>query len=464
MNSAADLQGLNRQGPEAESPEQIGADRTETRRLRVAVLARGVYPLHAVGGLERHVFDLVRHLAARGVEVTLITRPALPGCATGGDPFPPVLTSGAAVDPAARVRVVTVPYVTFPGAGRRGTTVVDRSTAYPLFGWRAGRVAVRLVRQGKIDLVHALGASGFGYALARRRHEDTVPFVLNPQGLEEFGSTNPDAAGLKRLAYTPLQTAVRASARGADAVIATDRGFVSTVLHHLAVDEAKVHVVPNAVDLDEIDRTRSTTAAATLRARLQLEPDERLLLSVGRIEANKGFHVLARALGLLAEREASRGVRRRWRWVLVGEGPYRRSVEREAAEAGMASRIIMPGRASDAELSSWYAAADLFVHPTLYEGSSLVTLEAMAHGRPVVATRTGGLPDKVLPGITGWLVEPGRPDLLAAALDDALDRFPTLTEVGRAGRLLVEREFSWTATADRLIALYRALAGMRSTS
>jgi glycogen(starch) synthase len=458
-----------RQGPDAESPDPIGQgpigpDRTEADRLRVAVLTRGVRPLHGVGGLERHVFDLVRHLAARGVEITLITRPPLPGCATDGDPFPPVLTPGAAVDRPAPVRVVTVPYVTFPGAGGRGTTVVDRSTAYPLFGWRAGRVAVRLVRQGTIDLVHALGASGLGYALARRRHEDTVPFVLNPQGLEEFGSTNPNAARLKRLAYTPLQTAVRASARGADAVIATDRGFVSTVLHHLPVDEAKVHVVPNAVDLDEIDRARTTNAAATLRARLQLEADERLLLSVGRIEANKGFHVLARALGLLAERETSRGVRRRWRWVLVGDGPFRPSVEREAAEAGIASRIIMPGRASDAELSSWYAAADLFVHPTLYEGSSLVTLEAMAHGRPVVATRAGGLPDKVLPGITGWLVEPGRPDLLAAALDEALDRFPALTEVGHAGRLLVEREFSWTATADRLITLYRALAGMRPTS
>ncbi len=74
-------------------------------------------------------------------------------------------------------------------AGRRGTTVIDRSTAYPLFGLRAGRLAWELVRDGKIDIVHGLGASVLGYA--RRRATSVAPLVLNPQGLEEFGATNP---------------------------------------------------------------------------------------------------------------------------------------------------------------------------------------------------------------------------------------------------------------------------------
>ena len=55
--------------------------------------------------------------------------------------------------PPGRLRIVTVPYVTFPFAGRRGTTVIDRSTAYPVFGWRAGRVAVRLAREGRIEIL-----------------------------------------------------------------------------------------------------------------------------------------------------------------------------------------------------------------------------------------------------------------------------------------------------------------------
>src|ERR1700752_4750792 len=150
--------------------------------LRAAVVARSVYPLHGVGGLERHVYDLVRYLADAGVETTLITR--TPKTAAVGDAIHP------------RVTLRTVPYRTFPLAGKRGTTVIDRSTAYPLFGLRAGRLASQLVHDGKIDIVHGLGASVLGYA--RRRAKEGAPLVLNPQGLEEFGATNPRSARLKR--------------------------------------------------------------------------------------------------------------------------------------------------------------------------------------------------------------------------------------------------------------------------
>ncbi|HEY3886781.1 MAG TPA: glycosyltransferase family 4 protein, partial [Vicinamibacterales bacterium] len=162
--------------------------------LSVVVTARSVFPLHGYGGLERHVYDLVRALAERDVRVTLVTRPP---------------TATEAWDPAAIHRGVTVefvPYRTFPLAGRRGTTVIDRSTAYPLFGIRAGRRALDLVRAGRADVVHGLGASVLGYA--RSRPARPAPLVLNPQGLEEFGATDASRARLKRAAYLPLRRAV----------------------------------------------------------------------------------------------------------------------------------------------------------------------------------------------------------------------------------------------------------------
>jgi glycogen(starch) synthase len=383
--------------------------------------------------------------------------------------------------PVERFRLVAVPYVTFPGAGRRGTTVVDRVTAYPFFGWRAGRVAAKLVYVGEVDLVYALGASGLGYAMARRRHEAGKPFVFNPQGLEEFGATNPEHARLKRIAYGPLQTAVRSCARAADAVIATDRALVPTLLRHLPIDLAHIDVVPNGIDLQTIDRLRDQNdqgdqnsggssgsggratagAAAGLRDRVGIPAGAPLLVSVGRLEANKGFHVLARALGLLVQQGRDGGLR----WVLVGDGPFRREIEHVAETAGLASRMIIAGRVSDEELHGWYDAADLFVHPTLYEGSSLVTLEAMAHSRPVLATRAGGLPDKVTPGENGWLVDPDRPDQLAEAVFDALHTSPEArAAMGRAGRLRVEREFAWPVIADKMIDLYRRLIAAEERS
>jgi glycosyltransferase involved in cell wall biosynthesis len=97
------------------------------------------------------------------------------------------------------------------------------------------------------------------------------------------------------------------------------------------------------------------------------------------------------------------------------------------------------------------------VHPTRYEGSSLVTLEAMAHGRPVVATRAGGIPDKVRDGQTGRLVAPGDVDGLAAALADLAADPSRRQEMGRRGRARAEADFAWERIIERVLALYRSL-------
>jgi glycosyltransferase involved in cell wall biosynthesis len=125
--------------------------------------------------------------------------------------------------------------------------------------------------------------------------------------------------------------------------------------------------------------------------------------------------------------------------------------------------MIMRGRVEDEELHGWYEAATLFVHPTLYEGSSLVTLEAMAHARPVIATRAGGLPDKVVPGMNGWLVDPGRAEQLTGALREALTARTMLPQMGLGGRALAEREFAWPVVAGRLVDLYRRLIGSEAS-
>ena len=79
--------------------------------------------------------------------------------------------------------------------------------------------------------------------------------------------------------------------------------------------------------------------------------------------------------------------------------------------------MVFTGKLSDTELHSLYALCNLFAHPTLYEGSSLVTLEAMAHGLPVVASAVGGIPDKVIDGETGFLVKPGDEHALAEKIE-----------------------------------------------
>ena len=413
--------------------------------MKVALVARSVFPLHGYGGLERHVYDLARALAERDIEVTLITQPPAEGQEW----------SSSSIHPA--IRAEFVPYHTFPLAGRRGTTVIDRSTAYPIFGLRAGRRALTLVREGKADIVHGLGASVLGYARARQRGMATAPLVLNPQGLEEFGATDPSRARLKRAAYLPLRKAVLMCAAAADAVIATDRSLEPVVLRHLQIPRERMRTIPNAIDLRALDAATDPAMVGELRWRHGLGPGERILLSVGRLEASKGFHVLLRAIAAVRDHGALDG--RPWRWVALGDGPYRPMLEMLVEELGLQKRVHFLGRVSDHEMHAWHELSTLFVHPTLYEGSSLVTLEAMAHRRAVVASAAGGIPDKVRLGENGWLVAPGDASALAAAISGAVADPARLAHYGLAGRRIVEREFSWAAAGDATVALYRELLG-----
>jgi glycosyltransferase involved in cell wall biosynthesis len=181
-----------------------------------------------------------------------------------------------------------------------------------------------------------------------------------------------------------------------------------------------------------------------------------VLVSVGRLEKNKGFHLLAAALGALQE-HGGRLPEKRWQWVVIGDGPFRPQLHQAIEAAGIEDRTKLLGRVDDRTLHAWYEAATLFVHPTLYEGSSLVTLEAMAHRRAVVATNAGGLPDKVTPGVNGWLVPAGDPSALAGAISGALGDAQKLAAFGQAGRAIVEREFSWNAAGKATLGLYREL-------
>jgi glycogen(starch) synthase len=416
------------------------------RPLSVAIVARAVMPLHGVGGLERSVHDLVRHLAARGVDITLIVPPA-------GD-----MSRTTTADPFAspHIQIRHVRYLSFPFANRRGTTVLDRSTAYLLYGWRAGRFARSLANDGTVDLVHGFGASVLGASKGLR-----TPLIVNPQGLEEFGATAGALPFLKRVGYAPLRWAVREVAQHATCIIATDVSLEPTVARHLKPAAGQMRTIPNGIDLVAAGALAGPADGLLTRQRHGIAPGEVVFVSVGRLEFNKGFDLMPAALAR-ASAPGSTLAATGWRWVIVGSGPYRSEIDRQVAAHRLEPHVIFAGRASERDLHGWYEAASVFVHPTRYEGSSLVTLEAMAHRQPIIATVAGGLPDKVHPGINGWLVEPNDVAALAEAIADAASHPTRLVEMGARSREIVEREFAWNVLAGRYVNLYlELLAGRR---
>ena len=416
-----------------------------TRPLSIAVVSRAVMPLHGVGGLERSVHDLVRHLAARGVDVTMIVPPAghMPR-ATTADPF---------ASPHVSVRHVS--YLSFPFANRRGTTVLDRSTSYLLYGWRAGRLARRLANEGAVDLVHGFGASVLGASEGMM-----APLVMNPQGLEEFGATAGSLPLMKHVGYAPLRWAVRHVAARAACVIATDESLEQTVVRHLKPSAGQMRTIPNGIDLVSAGALAGPADGLLTRQRHGIGPGEIVFVSVGRLEFNKGFDLMPEALARAASMGSTLAATG-WRWVLVGAGPYRAEIERQVAAHRLDPHVIFAGRADERDLHAWYEAANAFVHPTRYEGSSLVTLEAMAHRLPIIATVAGGLPDKVHPSVNGWLVEPNDTEELSCAIVDAAASPTRLVEMGAKSREIVERDFAWSVLVERYMNLYREILSAR---
>jgi glycosyltransferase involved in cell wall biosynthesis len=387
----------------------------------VALLSRGAHPLHEPGGMERAVYHLARHLQTRGVETVLFTRPY-----TGTGTFPG--------------EVVALPY----GPERAHGRVLDRTLRYPRFSQRLGAAVAARVLSGSVDVVDAQGLCALGYG--RLRAADArlrAPLVMNPQGMEEHRTR-----GIKRLALARLRALSREAARLADRVVATDEATRADVPRLLGADPGKVVVLPNGIDPDEVARLTPPDPVAVANAALPaLSAASPVFLSVGRPEAYKGYADVAGALGRL---HAKGALGPRWAWVVAGGRP-------EGLGAAAPGHVHVAGRVSDELLHALYARADVFVHATRFEGSSLVTLEAMAHGLPVVATRAGGIPDKVVEGETGWLVEPGDVAGLAERLGRMAAAPEAARDMGARGRARVRERFAWSVLVERTIALYEEL-------
>ena len=404
------------------------------------MVARRVHPAHGPGGLERHVFELVTQLSHLQIEIDLFSEtPSAPERRALADrSFPP------------RVRTHWVPGKWLPLGSKRGTVVLDRITNYP---WWSRRVARQILADRRATgvspwaVMHVHGLSGLGLAWEVGRRSPAIPLVVTTHGLEEFRSH----VRLKHWAYAPFRAGMRTVAAKSDVVVTTDTSLGPLVERYLDVPLADQVVIPNAVDPDRCRSLGDRRRGCELLERVGLNDATPVLLSVGRVEVNKGFTLLVSALARAAARLPPS-----WGWVLVGDGPELETVRRAAREAGLSKHVVLAGRLEDGDLHSLYTVADWFVHPTFYEGSSLVTLEAMAHGLPVIASRVGGLPDKVQDGETGFLVRPGD----EVALADRLTQTTHADGVafGQRGRQLCESRFSWDVVVPRYVALYERLA------
>jgi glycosyltransferase involved in cell wall biosynthesis len=281
----------------------------------------------------------------------------------------------------------------------------------------------RLIEQAAPAVVHVHSSkAGLAGRLALRGR---LPTVFQPHGWSWLAVTGAVAAATLRWE--------RLAARWADVIVCVGEG---------EADQGRAHgvagafaVVRNGVDLDRF--RPATDARAASRARLGIDPRARLAVCVGRLTRQKGQDMLLAAWPQISARCPTSQL------CLVGDGDLLPTLRAQAPAS-------VQFRATD-DVRPWYAAADLVVLPSRWEGLPLTLLEALASGRPVVATAIPGLAD-ALPRGAGALVRPGDPDALAAEVARRL-KDPSLVAAESREAARHAGEFDIRRTFDRLAAV-----------
>jgi len=377
------------------------------------------------GGVERHVHEVAKRLAARGHSVTCYTSELYQEY--------PMVRLGPEVPRTETMdgfRVRRLPVVSLPG-----------ELHYPFF-----RGLDRALAADRPDVVHA-HTYGTNHAAAARRYarRSGRPFLLTAHYHPPWSI---HGGWLRHRIRDLYDHRLAAPIVGAAARLIVQSREEERLLRVHGFRLPRVEIVPPGYTPLPPPLEGDRPFARSL------ELPGPFLLFVGRLATNKGLLPLVEAFAALSREDPSASL------VLIGAddgmGP---AVDAAAQRLGIASKLRRIGFVPDERrLASAFAEARWFVLPSEYEAFGLVLLEAMAQGTPVVASRVGGIPEFVEDGTAGRLVEPANAGSLRAALlelwpDDARRR-----AWGAYGRDVVVPKFSWDRVTDRLEAIYREVA------
>jgi len=298
------------------------------------------------------------------------------------------------------------------------------------FGVRQTLPRVLLAAWGRrADVLHCHGAYPAGYVGATLKRLTGVPLVIRPHGSDilpgEWIASNP------RL-VVKMQRALRA----ADVVVAQS-GSLAMRLRELGVPAERLRLIHNGVRLP----------AGTP----DLLPDEPSVFAMGSLSRKKGFDILLQAFRLVRERVRGASL------TLAGEGPEKARLAALASSLGIGDAVTFAGVVTGEVKAALFQRARSFVSSSRREPFGNATLEAMAAGRPIVATRVGGHLELLEDEVSGLLVEPEDAEGLARAIVMLLEDRKRAAEMGRAA-LARAQAFSWDGMVDKYEGLYRELA------
>ena len=296
----------------------------------------------------------------------------------------------------------------------------------------------RYIDEHGITVVNPHGYKANFYALAANTFRD-IPLTatLHPWTENDYS--------LRARIYTWLD---KAWLGRMDRLVAVSENVCSEL--HQRLPGAACHVIPNGIDMQRFSLNGSFSID-TYRQACGFSATDQIIGAVGRLVPEKGYGYLLEAVAVLATRHAG------LRLLIVGDGEQREQLENQAGELGISDRVHFAGVRDD--IPELLEMIDIFCMTSLSEGLPMALLEAMAAGKPVVATSVGDIPNAVSTRDTGLLVAPGEPRALSEALQALLASPDSAARMGQAGRRFVTQRFGNQRMAEKYAALFNSLCG-----
>jgi teichuronic acid biosynthesis glycosyltransferase TuaC len=298
----------------------------------------------------------------------------------------------------------------------------------PLNGWMASRVLLPHVRNFAPDLIFGYFLYPDSFAAVQIGKALSVPVVAMGIGSDLNNIRD-------RITYMYTRSVVRK----ADFVV-TKTEDLRRKAARLGAPPEKTRVVPNGCDLS----TFHVSDRIEARHKLGLDPNVQTIVYIGRMDVKKGLRELVEAVASMHRQRPNLQL------YMVGAGPDRSLIESAITAHKAATYIHAMPACSFEEVATWMAAANLITLPSYMEGCPNVVLEALACGRPVVATNVGGIPE-IMSDAGGRLVPPRNPAELAHALESVLDA------TWDASAISAHWSRSWNTVAGELLSIFEAL-------
>jgi phosphatidylinositol alpha-1,6-mannosyltransferase len=230
--------------------------------------------------------------------------------------------------------------------------------------------------------------------------------------------------------------------------VITISNFTKGKLLELGVKETEVRMVPPGVEVDKFTGKRNPQNVLDAYK----IHDKKVILTVGRLIERKGQDMVIKALPTVLKRFPDVV------YLIVGDGPNRLALEELATSLNLEQKVIFAGLVPDEALPLYYETCDIFIMPSRtiektghVEGFGIVYLEANLCGKPVIGGRSGGVPDAIVDGVTGLLVDPLDSSEIAEAIIKLLSNPELARKMGQAGRIRAQTEFNWDKIVGKLI-------------